>query len=162
MIRPPSWLPIGMNAGFFLVGAMLSWWITDLAHTAKASSLQASAEHERAEAFRWVASEQKRSAASMAAEDARATGEINHAREQTDRLLDCIEHGAGCGLRIKVARAPAKCGAVPEASASAGVGDRSVEWAELDGATRQDYRTLRDALKTRDEALKLCVGRWPG
>lgn len=160
MIRPPAW--VVTHGTVLLLGAVSSWWFTDMAADAAASKLAAAAEHERAEAFRWVVSEQKRSAAAMAVEDARATGEIIHAKQETDRLLDCIERGAGCGLRIKVARAPAKCADVPEAGASAGVGDRGGEWAELDGVTRQDYRALRDALKTRDEALKLCVGRWPG
>lgn len=158
MIRPPAW--IVTHGAALILGAAASWWFTDLAANAAASKLAAAAEHERAEAFRWVASEQKRSAAAMAVEDARATGEIKHAQEQTDRLLDCIDRGAGCGLRIKVARNPTKCGAVPEAGAAPSVGSGSGEWAELDEESQQAYFALRERLPIVEQALKVCVSQW--
>lgn len=128
----------------------------------QAAALQLAAEHERAEALRWVQFEQKRSAAAMAVADTEALVEVRREQEKADRLRACIDRGDGCGLRVRVVRAPAKCGNVPEAGAAAGVGDRGGEWAELDPASRADYFALRTRLVTVEKALRLCVSQWPG
>lgn len=155
----PNWLMT--HGAALLLGTVTGWWFTDLAADAAASKLQAAIQHERAEAFRWVAAEQKRSAAEMAVADTRALSEIRREQEKTDQLRDCIERGAGCGLRVKVVRTPARCGNLPEAGTAAGLGDRGGEWAELDPATRRDYYTLREQLAVVQRAAKLCVDRYP-
>lgn len=152
-MTPPSWLIT--HGGAFIIGACAAFWFTDLYHSNKAAQLQATAEHERAEAFRWVAAEQTRSAADMALADTNALIEV---KRQNEKLLDCIERGAGCGLRVKVVR-PAAC--MPEADTATGVGDRGSEWAELDADARRDYLTLRARLPVVEQALKLCVDRYP-
>jgi hypothetical protein len=152
-MTPPSWLVT--HGGAFIIGACAAFWFTDLYHSNKAAQLQATAEHERAEAFRWVAAEQARSAADMALADTNALIEV---RRQNEKLLDCIERGGGCGLRVKVVR-PAAC--VPEADTATGVGDRGGEWAELDADARRDYLALRARLPVVEQALKLCVDRYP-
>lgn len=146
-----------MMATAFAAGWVTNGWRLD----ERASSLQAVAEHERAEAFRWVVAEQKRSAAEMAIADTNALVEIRREQEKTDKLRDCIERGAGCGLRVKVVRPTAQCGNLPETGTAAGVGDRSGEWAELDAHARRDYLTLRSRLPVIEQALKLCVDRYP-
>jgi len=128
----------------------------------QAAELQLAAEHERAEAFRWVQSEQKRSAAAMAVADTHALAEVRREQEEADRLRACIDRGDGCGLRVRIVRTPAKCENVPEAGAAAGVGDRGGEWAELDPAARTDYFALRGRLVAVEQALRLCVSQWPG
>lgn len=148
---------LGMIASVLAFGVVIGWTTAGWRHDAATSRLQAAAEHERAEAFRWVAAEQKRSAATMAVEDARATGEVNHAKQETERLLGCIERGDGCGLRVRVVRTAAKCRELPEAGTTPGVGDRGGEWAELDPATRSSYRALRERLPVIEQALKVCV-----
>lgn len=155
-MTPPSWLVT--HGGAFIIGACAAFWFTDLYHSNKAAQLQAAAEHERAEAFRWVAAEQTRSAAEMALADTNALIEVRREQEKTDQLRDCIERGAGCGLRVKVVR-PAAC--VPEADTAAGVGDRGGEWAELDADARRDYLALRARLPVVEQALRLCVDRYP-
>lgn len=158
-MTPPSW--IVTHGGALVLGAAVSWWFTDLYHSNKAAQLQATAEHERAEAFRWVIAEQNRSAADMALADTNALIEVKREQEKTDELRDCIDRGAGCGLRVKVVRAAAQCGDVSETDAAAGVGDRGGEWAELDADARRDYLTLRARLPVVEQALRLCVDRYP-
>lgn len=128
----------------------------------RAAQLEAAAERERAEAFRWVQSEQKRSAAAMAVADTNALAEVRREQEEADRLRACIDSGFGCGLRVKVTRATAKCADVPGAAASTGLGDRGSEWAELDRNSQQAYFALRDRIPRLEQALKVCVGQWPG
>lgn len=142
-------LAVAFFAGWFTNGWRLGEQI---------AQTEAAAEHERAEAFRWVAAEQKRSTAAMAVADTNALIEVRREQEKTDRLRDCIERGAGCGLRVKVAR-PAAC--VSEAGTAPGVGDRGGEWAELDPDARRDYLALRARLPVVEQALKLCVDRYP-
>ena len=155
----PNWLYT--HAAAMVLGALASWWLTDLAADAAASKLQAAAEHERAEAFRWVTAEQTRSAAEMALADTNALIEVKREQEKTDQLRDCIERGAGCGLRVKVVRTAAQCGKLPEAGTPTGLGDRGSEWAELDADARRDYLALRARLPVVEQALKLCVDRYP-
>lgn len=156
MIPARAYLAAGALALAFGAGWVSNGWRLG----EQAAELQLAAEHERAEAFRWVQSEQKRSAAAMALADTQAMGEIKGAQEKTDQLLGCIERGDGCGLRVRVVRTPAKCGPVPETGTAAGVGDRGGEWAELDAATRSSYRALRQRLPVVEQALKLCVSQW--
>lgn len=158
-MTPPNWLIT--HGGAFIIGACASFWFTDLYHSNKAAQLRATAEHERAEAFRWVAAEQKRSAAEMAIADTNALIEVRREQEETDKLRDCIERGAGCGLRVKVVRTPAQCGDVPEAGTAAGVGDRGGEWAELDRGTALRILRLESGIRVAQQALKLCVDRYP-
>ncbi len=146
MIGPRAYLAAGALALSFGAGWIVNGW----RHGAQA-------EHERAEAFRWVQSEQKRSAAAMAVADTQALAEVKREQEEADRLRGCIDRVAGCGLRVKVTR-PA---CVPDPAAPAGVGDRSGEWAELDPGSRQDYFALRERLATAQNALRLCVNTYP-
>lgn len=155
----PNWMLT--HGGALLLGAAAGWWFTDLAADAAASKLQAATQHERAEAFRWVAAEQKRSVAEMAVADTQALAEVRREQEETDKLRDCIERGNGCGLRVKVVRAATQCGNMPETGTPAGVGDRGGEWAELDADARRDYLALRARLPIVEQALKLCVDRYP-
>lgn len=153
MIAWRPWLYAGAAALLFLAGWTANGWRLD----EQIAETTAAAEHERAEAFRWVQSEQKRSAAAMAVEDARATGEIRDAQDETARLLNCIDRGDGCGLRVRIVRAPVKCGTMPEAGTTPGMGDRGGEWAELDPTARSSYRALRERLPIVEQALRLCV-----
>jgi hypothetical protein len=155
-MTPPSW--VVTHGGAFIIGACAAFWFTDLYHGNKAAQLQATAEHERAEAFRWVAAEQTRSAADMALADTNALIEVKREQEKTDQLRDCIERSHGCGLRVKVVRGAA---CVSETDTTAGVGDRGGEWAELDADARRDYLALRARLPVVEQALKLCVDRYP-
>lgn len=158
-MTPPSW--VVTHGGAFIIGACASFWLTDLYHSNKAAQLQTTAEHERAEAFRWVIAEQKRSAAEMAVADTNALIEVRREQEKTDKLRDCIERGTGCGLRVKVVRPATQCGNMPEADTAARVGDRGGEWAELDADARRDYLALRARLPVVEQALRLCVDRYP-
>lgn len=153
MIGPRAYLAVGALALSFGAGWLVNGW----RHEAGAAALQTQAEHERAEAFRWAQSEQKRSAAAMAVADTQALAEVKREQEEADRLRGCIDRGAGCGLRVKVTR-PA---CVPDPAAPAGVGDRGGEWAELDPGSRQDYFALRARLATAQNALRLCVNTYP-
>lgn len=155
----PYWL-ITHGAAMVVAGT-LSFLVTDLIHSAKADRLQAAVEQERAEAFRWVAAEQERAADAMAQADKQALERIAHENEEVERLRDCIERGTGCGLRVKVVRTPAQCGDVPETGTAAGLGDRSGEWAELSRSTSLDILALRSRLPVIEQALKLCVERYP-
>lgn len=157
MIPARAYLAAGALALAFGAGWASNGWRMG----EQAAQLQAAAEHERAEAFRWVAAEQKRSAAEMAVADTNALIEVRREQEKTDKLRDCIERGAGCGLRVKVVRTPAQCGNLPEAGAAAGVGDRGGEWAELGRGTALDILRLESAVRVAQRALKLCVDRYP-
>lgn len=141
-------------------GLLSSWWMTDTYHSSKASRLALAAGHERAEAFRWVASEQKRSAAAMAVADTEALAEVRGVQEEAKRLLGCIDSGHGCGLRVKVVRSPAKCGELPETASAPGMGSGSGEWAELDRAAQQAYFSIRERIPVIEQALRLCVSQW--
>lgn len=150
-------------AGALLAAFGAGWMVNGWRHEASAAELQAAAEHERAEAFRWVQSEQKRSAAAMALADTEALGRVRDVEQESDGLRACIAAGRGCGLRVQVARTPAKCGGMPEAGAPAGVGDRGVEeWAELSPAAGLRALDARDLSAEVVEALALCVSQWPG
>lgn len=155
-MTPPSWLVT--HGGALVLGLLVGWFTNGWRLGEQIAQTEAIAEHERAEAFRWVAAEQARSAADMALTDTNALIEVRREQEKTDQLRDCIERGAGCGLRVKVIR-PAAC--VPEAGTVAGVGDRGGEWAELDADARRDYLALRARLPVVEQALKLCVDRYP-
>lgn len=152
-MMPPSWLVT--HGGALVLGLLVGWFTNDWRLGEQIALTEAAAEHERAEAFRWVAAEQTRSAAEMALADTNALMEV---KRQNEKLLDCIERGAGCGLRVKVVRSAA---CVPEAGAAAGMGDRGGEWAELDADARRDYIALRARLPVVEQALKLCVDRYP-
>jgi hypothetical protein len=117
------------------------------------------AQQERAEAFRWVAAEQAKSAQSMAQADQAAQEKLTNAEQDLSRLERCIADGSGCGLRIKVRTAPAKCGGVSEAGATTGLGAGAVETAELDPSLGSDYRALRIGIVELEEALRLCVSQ---
>jgi len=158
VIAPPAWLVTHGAAA--VLAAVCAWWFTDLAHEAKASRLEAAAESARAEAFRWVADEQKRSAEAMAKADSQALEEIANAQQENDRLKSCIDSGAGCGLRVKVTRSAAQCANVPGSVTSPGMGSRGSEWAELDRDSQRAYFALRDKIPKLEEALKLCVSRY--
>lgn len=162
----PTWvkyvapLALGLLVGWSANGWRLGEQIAQT--ETKAARAETAAEHERAEAFRWVAAEQNRSTEAMAEADRKATEEIAHAESETSRLERCIADGRGCGLRVRIVRsAPAKCDGVPEAGAAAGVGDRSGEWAELSRGTALDILRLESAVRVAQEALKLCVAQWP-
>lgn len=165
-MTPPSW--VVTHGGALVLGLVVGWFSNgwrlgeQIAQTdTRTARAETAAEHERAEAFRWVIAEQKRSAAEMAVADTNALIEVRREQEKTDKLRDCIERGTGCGLRVKIVRTPAQCGNLPETGAAAGVGDRGGEWAELDPATRRDYYTLREQLAVVQRAAKLCVDRYP-
>lgn len=157
MIPLRAYIALGLITASFLSGWHANGWRLG----ERAAQLEAAAEHERAEAFRWVASEQKRSAATMAVADTQALLEVRREQEEADRLRDCITAGAGCGLRVKVTRAAAQCTDVPEASATPGMGDRASEWAELDAGSQQAYFALRDRIPRLEQALMLCVAQRP-
>lgn len=165
-MTPPSWvvthggaLVLGLAVGWFSNGWRLGEQIAQTdARTARAET---AAEHERAEAFRWVIAEQKRSAAEMAVADTNALIEVRREQEKADKLRDCIERGTGCGLRVRVVRPATQCGNLPEADTATGLGDRGGEWAELDSDARRDYLALRARLPVIEQALKLCVDRYP-
>lgn len=150
-----------LAAGALVLAFGMGWVSNGWRMGEQAAQLQTAAAHERAEAFRWVAAEQKRSAAEMAIADTNALTEVKREQEETDKLRDCIERGAGCGLRVKVVRPAAQCGNLPETGAAAGVGHRGGKWAELDADARRDYLALRSRLPVIEQALKLCVDRYP-
>ncbi|MNF96330.1 Bacteriophage lysis protein [compost metagenome] len=150
----PLWALTHGAVALITLAATLS--VTNALHSADLAQMDSAAEHERAEAFRWVAAEQQRRAALVAQADQDASEAISNARKETQVLRACIDRGDGCGLRIKVAR-PAQCGPVSAADPATGVGDRGGEWAELDPATRQHYYALRDRLPVLEQALRVCV-----
>jgi hypothetical protein len=155
-MTPPSWLVT--HGGALALGLLVGWVANGWRLGEQIAQIEATAEHERAEAFRWVAAEQTRSAAEMALADTNALVEVRREQEKTDQLRECIERGTGCGLRVKVTRSAA---CVSAAGPSAGVGDRGGEWAELDADARRDYLALRARLPVVEQALKLCVDRYP-
>lgn len=140
-----------------VLGLLIGWTANGWRLGAEADQLALGAEHERAEAFRWVIAEQQRSTARMAEADKKATEELNHAEQEAGRFRDCIDRGIGCGLRVKVIRTAAQCGNVPETSSTAVMGDRGGEWVELDPGSRQDHHALRFGIQRLETALRLCV-----
>lgn len=155
-MTPPSWLVT--HGGALALGLLVGWFTNGWRLGEQIAQTEATAEHERAEAFRWVVAEQTRSAADMALADTNALIEVRREQEKIDQLRDCIERGAGCGLRVKVAR-PAAC--VSEADTATGVGDRGGEWAELDRGTALRILRLESGIRVAEQALKLCVDRYP-
>lgn len=155
MILPAGWQYAATLAAGLAVGWVAQGWRLgeQLAETGR------QAEHERAEAFRYVATEQNKAAQAMAAADIAAQGELSDERKQVDALERCIAAGRGCGLRVK-ARCPA-AGTVPTDRAAAGVGAGPESTAELDPAVGPDYRALRLGIVELEQAVKLCVSQWP-
>ena len=142
-------------AAGFLAGWQVNGWRLE----SNAASEALNVAYARAEAVEIANAEQRRRSEQMAAEDARATAEVNHARQEAARLRACIDRGNGCGLRIKVQ--PVRCESVPAPGTASGVGDRGGEWAELDADARSAYFALRDRLPVVEQALKTCVSQWP-
>lgn len=155
-----NWRIIAAGGALVLAFAV-GWTANGWRAAAVIAGSVATAEHQRAEAFRWVAAEQNRSAQAMADADNQALKVVNDAEQETTRLQQCIDTGTGCGLRVRVVRTSAQCGQMPEAGAAAGVGDRGGEWAELDPVARHGYYTLRKRLPEVEQALRLCVSQWP-
>lgn len=110
----------------------------------------------RSEAARMIITEQNRSTARAVARDAHYTGALINAQKRIEEL----ERGSA---DVKPARVfvKAACTArpepVPEAGTTAGVGGRSEQGAELDGAARSDYFDLLRAIEVKEKALAFCV-----
>lgn len=156
MIPLRAYLAAGMLAAAFGAGWLANGWRLGQ----DAAQLQALGEHERAEAFRYVAAEQTRNAQALAALDAAAQERLTHAETDLARFERCIAAGAGCGLRVKIRPAPAS---LPAPGAAACVGDRDGGAAELAADVGPDYRALRTGIVRLEEALRVCIaaGRAP-
>lgn len=140
-------------------GFLAGWQVNGWRHESNAASEALNVAYARAEAIAIATAEQRKREEQMAAEDARATAEVNNARQETARLRACIDRGNGCGLRIKVQ--PVRCEPLPSPATTPGMGAGSGEWAELDADARSAYFALRDRLPVVEQALKACVSQWP-
>lgn len=154
-----EWLKPVALAVVLIVGYIAGWQTASWRLGKQIAETEAAASSARAEAFRWVAAEQDRSARAMAEADRAATGRIANVEKESDRLAGCIAAGNGCGLRVKVVRTAAKCGTVPETGAAASMGDRSGEWADLSADSGLAVLAARKQLAKRDEALAVCMSR---
>lgn len=156
MIPLRAYLAAGAIAAAFGAGWLANGWRLGQ----DAAQLQARAEHERAEAFRYMAAEQTRNAQALTALDAAAQRKLSDAETDLARFERCIAVGAGCGLRVKIRPVPAR---VPGSGAAACVGDRDGGAAELAADVGPDYRALRTGIVRLEEALRVCIaaGRAP-
>jgi hypothetical protein len=148
----PLWVWIAL-VGAIAVGAQQLRIASLQADMAKQSQMYAERSAEQAAK---ALSEQEAMASDMANADMKAIEVINNAKQEAEKLRDCVDRGTGCGLRIKTVTRN-----VPSACSPAGVGDTGSEWAELDPGVRRHYFYLRERLPVVQEALRLCVSQYP-
>ena len=140
----PRWGgPLLTHGGTLALGLLVAATVQGWRYEAQIDRTEAAADKARVTAAQWVIDEQARSASVVAAADEQATGVVSNARKETEQL------------RVKVVRSPTNC--MSETGTTAGVGDGSIETAELDASSRRAYYTLRDRLPVLEQALKVCV-----
>ena len=141
------------HGGALLAGALLAFVVQDWRYDAEISRINAEADKGRAIAAEWVIAQIERNAQVVAESDKKAIRIITDANKETERLRDCIDRGAGCGLRVNVIRA----NQLPAADKPSGVGTGDVESAELSPDARRAYFTLPARIPALEQALKVCV-----